>query len=59
MSKNEAKKQTIVYDRGQIQEFKYKYLLINFSDIIEIYEKPKVEKIENFKGLQVIWIFSF
>ena len=46
--KNEAKKQTIFYDRGQIQEFKYKYILINFSDIIEIYEKPKVEKIENF-----------
>ena len=37
-----------ISDRGQIQEFKYKYMLINFSDIIEIYEKPKVDKVESF-----------
>ena len=30
-------------NRGNYKEFKYKYLLINFNDIIEIYEKPKVD----------------
>ena len=35
-------------DRGEFQEFKYKYLLLNFEDIIEVYELPKVDKIGSF-----------
>ena len=34
--------------KGQFQEFKYKYLLLNFDDIIEIYEQPKLDKLGSF-----------
>ena len=47
-SKNENKNQTLPQDTGKIQEFNYEYMLINFSDIIDIYEKPNVDKIESF-----------
>ena len=43
-------------NKGKYKEYKYKYLIINLNDIIEIYEKPKVnidqyykqDKINNF-----------
>ena len=45
---NEQTIQPIFSDKGQIQEFKYKYMLINFNDIIEIYDTPKADKLETF-----------
>ena len=30
-------------NKGKYKEYNYKYVLINFADIIEIYEKPKVD----------------
>ena len=34
--------------KGQFQEFRYKYFLLNFNDIIEIYESPKLDKFDSF-----------
>ena len=31
----------ILKNKGQFKEYKYKYLILDFSDIIEIYEKPR------------------
>jgi antiviral helicase SKI2 len=45
---NEQIIQPIFSEKGQIQEFKYKYMLINFNDIIEIYDTPKTDKLETF-----------
>ena len=45
---NEPINQTKYLDKGQFKEFKYKYLLINFDDIIEMYEIPKIDKIDKF-----------
>ena len=44
----ELNNQKVFSDKGQIQEFRYKYLLINLCDIIEIYELPKVDKVDLF-----------
>ena len=30
-------------NKGKYREYKYKYLIVNFNDIIEIYEKPKID----------------
>jgi len=35
-------------EKGEIQEFKYKYVLMSFDDIIEIYDIPKVDKVDTF-----------
>ena len=34
--------------KGQFQEFRYKYFLLNFNDIIEIYESPRLDKFDSF-----------
>ena len=44
----ELNSQKTFSDKGQIQEFRYKYLIINLCDIIEIYEQPKVDKVDTF-----------
>ena len=33
----------VIKNKGKYGEYKYKYLILNFSDIIEIYEKPKID----------------
>ena len=35
-------------NKGTYKEYKYKYLMLNQIDIIEIYEKPKVTNLEQF-----------
>ncbi len=45
---NESNNPKVFSDKGQIQEFRYKYLLVNLCDIIEIYEQPKVDKVDTF-----------
>ena len=51
---NESKENEIVKNgkamknKGTYKEYKYKYLLLNANDIIEIYENPKVFKLEQF-----------
>ena len=52
---NESKENEIIKDifkfiknKGTYKEYKYKYLILNPSDIIEIYEKPKVSNLEQF-----------
>ena len=52
---NESKDNEIVKDilkfvknKGTYREYKYKYLILNPNDIIEIYEKPKVSNLEQF-----------
>ena len=47
-TKNIELNQKTFSDKGQIQEFRYKYLVINLCDIIEIYEQPKVDKVDTF-----------
>ena len=39
---------TLTGIKGQFQDFKYKYFIVNFDDIIEIYEEPKVDKVDSF-----------
>ena len=34
---------------GKYKEYKYKYLILNFDDIIEIYEKPKINLAQFYK----------
>ena len=43
---NEQTSLTVI--KGQYQEFRYKYFLLSFDDIIEIYEEPKLDKVDSF-----------
>ena len=45
---NEQINQSGFPEKGEIQEFKYKYVLMSFDDIIEIYDIPKVDKVDTF-----------
>ena len=45
---NEQINSIALKNKGKYKEYKYKYLIVNFSDIIEIYEKPKVVNIDQF-----------
>ena len=45
---NEQINSIALKNKGKYKEYKYKYLIVNFNDIIEIYEKPKVVNIEKF-----------
>ena len=44
----EQNSQIVPKNKGVYREYKYKYILLNINDIIEIYEKPKVANLEPF-----------